>query len=162
MIGADKRVLKNGCRQADNCYHQMSNNTDLYHLTKEDQTRLWHKKLGHASLSIIGKAIKNQVVPNIDSNIKFFCGDYKLRKQIKSSNKSMKECYTNRVLELLHIDLMGPMQTESLGGKNYVFVVVYDFSCFTQVRFLKGKSNTAKVCINLCLSLQREQGKNIV
>ncbi|KAA0026110.1 gag-pol polyprotein [Cucumis melo var. makuwa] len=36
----------------------------------------------------------------------------------------MKECCTNRVLELLHMDLMGPMQTESLGGKKYVFVVV--------------------------------------
>ncbi|KAA0055634.1 Peptidase aspartic, catalytic [Cucumis melo var. makuwa] len=37
-----------------------------------------------------------------------------------------------------------------------------DFSRFTWVRFLKGTSDTAKVCISLCLSLQREQGKNIV
>ncbi|KAA0048272.1 putative gag-pol polyprotein [Cucumis melo var. makuwa] len=29
------------------------------------------------------------------------------------------------------MDLMGPMQTESLGGKKYVFVVVDDFSHFT-------------------------------
>ncbi|TYK06552.1 F5J5.1 [Cucumis melo var. makuwa] len=57
---------------------------------------------------------------------------------------------------------MGPMQTESLEGKKYVFVVVDDFSRFTWVRFLKGKSDTAKVCINLCLSLQHEQGKSII
>ncbi|KAA0052244.1 putative gag-pol polyprotein [Cucumis melo var. makuwa] len=43
----------------------------------------------------------------------------------------MKECCKNRVLKLLHMDLMGPMQTESLGGKKYVFVVVDDFSHFT-------------------------------
>ncbi|TYK22672.1 gag-pol polyprotein [Cucumis melo var. makuwa] len=29
------------------------------------------------------------------------------------------------------MDLMGPVQTVSLGGKKYVFVVVDDFSCFT-------------------------------
>ncbi|KAA0036548.1 gag-pol polyprotein [Cucumis melo var. makuwa] len=60
------------------------------------------------------------------------------------------------------MDLMGPVQTVSLGGKKYVFVVVDDFSCFTCVRFLKEKSDNANVCIILCLSLQREQEKNIV
>ncbi|KAA0038179.1 gag-proteinase polyprotein [Cucumis melo var. makuwa] len=54
-----------------------------------------------------------------------------------------------------------PMQTESLGGKKYVFVDVDDFSRFTSVRFLKGKSDTAKSCISLCLNLQCEKGKKI-
>ncbi|KAA0046514.1 Peptidase aspartic, catalytic [Cucumis melo var. makuwa] len=60
------------------------------------------------------------------------------------------------------MDLIGPMQTESLRVKKYIIVVVHDFSHFTWIRFLRGKSDTVKVCINLCLSLQREQGKNIV
>ena len=47
------------------------------------------------------------------------------------------------------MDLMGPMQTKSLVGKKYVFVVVDDFFHFTWVRFLKGKSDTVKVCICL-------------
>ena len=91
--------------------------------------------------------IKNEVVigiPNIDSNSKLFCDDCQLGKQIRASHKSIKECNTNRVLEFLHLDLMGPMQIESLGGKKYVFVVVDDFSRFTWIRFLKGKSDTAK------------------
>ena len=54
------------------------------------------------------------------------------------------------------------MQTENLGRKKYVFLVVDDFFRFTWVIFLKGKSNTAKVCISLCLILQHEQGKIIV
>ena len=74
----------------------------------------------------------------------------------------MKESYTNRVLELLHMDLMGPMQIESLGGKKHVFICVEGFSRFTWVRFLTGKSYTVKVCISLCLNLQRERGKSIV
>ena len=43
-----------------------------------------------------------------------------------------------------------------------MFIVVDDFSRFTWIRFHKGKSDTAKVCINLCFNLQREQGKNII
>ena len=70
-------------------------------------------------------------IPNIDIKSKFFCGDCLIRKQTKVSHKSLKECSSHRVLELLHLNLMGPMQTESLGGKKYVFVVVDDFSRFT-------------------------------
>ena len=29
------------------------------------------------------------------------------------------------------MDLMGPIQTESIAGRRYIFVLVYDFSRFT-------------------------------
>ena len=38
---------------------------------------------------------------------------------------------TIRTLELLHMDLMGPMQVESLDGKRYAFVCVDDFSRYS-------------------------------
>ena len=57
---------------------------------------------------------------------------------------------------------MGPMQTESVGGKKYVLVVMDDYSRFTWVRFLKGKSDTANICISLCLNLQQEKGIKII
>ncbi|KAL4033395.1 hypothetical protein IC575_006482 [Cucumis melo] len=57
---------------------------------------------------------------------------------------------------------MDPMQTESLGGKKYVLVVVDDYSRFTWVRFLKGKLDTVKLCISLCLNLQREKRQKII
>ena len=98
-------------------------------------------------------------IPTIDINGKFFCDGCQVGKQTKTSHRSLKECYTNRVLELLHLDLMGPMQIESLGEKKYVFVVVDDYSRFTWVQFLKGKSDTVQICISLCLNLQREKGK---
>ena len=46
------------------------------------------------------------------------------RKHIKHTHKSGEHGRTSHVLELLHMDLMGPMQVESLGGKKYVLVVV--------------------------------------
>ncbi|KAA0054584.1 putative mitochondrial protein [Cucumis melo var. makuwa] len=136
---------------------------NVCHSTKEDQTWLWHRKLGHINLESIDRAVKNEAVigvPKIDVNIKFVCGDCQIGKKTKASHKSLKEFSTNRVLELLHMDLMGPMQSESLGGKKYVLVAVNDFSRFTSVRFLRGKSDIPKVCMSLCLKLQREKGNS--
>ena len=38
------------------------------------------------------------------------------------------------------MDLMGPMQVESIVGKMYVCICVYDFSRFTWTKFLRSKS----------------------
>lgn len=58
-----------------------------------------------------------------------------------------------KVLELLHMDLMEPMQVESLGGKRYAYVVVDNFSRFTWVNFIKEKSDTFEVFKDLCQRL---------
>ncbi|KAA0047611.1 gag-pol polyprotein [Cucumis melo var. makuwa] len=123
------------------------------------------RNLRHISLRILDKVIRNEAVvgiPSLDINDKFFCGDCQVGKQTKTSHRRLKQCYTIRVLELLHLNLMGPMQTKSLGGMKYVLVVVDDYSRFTWVRFLKEKSDTVKLCISLCLNLQREKRQKII
>src|SRR4051812_19858992 len=68
---------------------------------------------------------------------------------------------TSKVLELLHMNLMRPTQIESLGGKRYVYVVIYDFSGFVWVDFLREKSDTFEVFKDLCQNLQKEQNSVI-
>ena len=51
---------------------------------------------------------------------------------------------TSRCLELLHVDLMGPKRTESLGGKRYIMIIVDDFSRYTWVEFLREKSKACE------------------
>jgi len=48
------------------------------------------------------------------------------------------------------MNLMGPMQVESLGGEMYVYVAVDDFSRFTWLNFIKEKSDTFEVLKDLC------------
>ena len=78
------------------------------------------------------------------------------------SHPRLEHQVTTKVLELLHMDLMGPMQVESIGGKIYVFVVVDDFSRFTWVNFIIEKSDTFDVFKDLCKQLQREKDSSIV
>jgi transposase InsO family protein len=49
---------------------------------------------------------------------------------------------TSRPLELLHMDLFGPVAYLSIRGSNYGLVIVDDFSRFTWVLFLQDKSKT--------------------
>nr|GEV10338.1 hypothetical protein [Tanacetum cinerariifolium] len=45
-------------------------------------------------------------------------------------------------LELLHMDLCGPMRVASINGKKYIFVIVDDYSRYTWVYFLYSKDET--------------------
>ena len=59
------------------------------------------------------------------------CDACQFGNQVKSSFKSKKYISTSRPLQLLHLDLFGPLRTTSLGGKHYAFVIIDDFVIFT-------------------------------
>ena len=61
---------------------------------------------------------------------------------------------TDRSLELLHMDLFGPIAYISIGGSKYYLVIVDDYSRFTWVFFLQDKSQTQET---LKLFLRRAQ-----
>ena len=82
-------------------------------------------------------------------------------KQISGVCGPCQHISTSKVLELLHMDLMGPMKVESIAGKKYIFVCVDDFSRFTWVYFIKEKSDTFDSFKNLCLKLKNEKNCNI-
>nr|GFD23473.1 integrase, catalytic region, zinc finger, CCHC-type, peptidase aspartic, catalytic [Tanacetum cinerariifolium] len=50
-------------------------------------------------------------------------------------------------LHLLHMDLCGPMRIASINGKRYVLVIVYDYSRYTWVHFLRMKDEALEVII---------------
>ena len=83
------------------------------------------------------------------------------RKQTKAKHPSTQTLATFRPLELLHLDLMGPTRTKSLGGKRYIMVVVDDFTRYTWVILLRSKSNAPDHIEALCTRLQNEKNLKI-
>ncbi|GJY65836.1 putative ribonuclease H-like domain-containing protein [Tanacetum coccineum] len=57
-------------------------------------------------------------------------------------------------LYLLHMDLCGPMRIESINGKNYILVIVDDYSRFTWVKFLRLKDETQEFIIKFLKNVQ--------
>jgi hypothetical protein len=47
----------------------------------------------------------------------------------------------NRPNKLLHMDIVGPTQVRSEGGKLYILVIVDDFSCYSCVFFIEDKDD---------------------
>ncbi|KAA0067423.1 Retrovirus-related Pol polyprotein from transposon TNT 1-94 [Cucumis melo var. makuwa] len=95
---------------------------NMYNLSQSEEATLWHKRLGHISGTSIGKAVKAEAIiglPPLSFNSRECYSNCPDGKQVKSSHKPTNQSSTTRILELLHIDLIGPMQTESLGGKRY-------------------------------------------
>ena len=60
-------------------------------------------------------------------------------KQVRSSLKAKNDVTSKAPLELLHMDLCGPMRVQSPGGARYMFVIVDDYSRFTWTIFLRSK-----------------------
>ena len=139
----DEIVLQ-GLRSSDNCYTLTTHAT--CHSVIENVTDLWHEKLGHIHFKNLKKLSVSGIVrglPKLGKESLGKCGPCQLGKQLKISHKSVPDVNTSRVLELLHMDLMGPIQEESLNGKRYIFVCVDVFSRFSWVDVLK----LSKLCV---------------
>jgi len=157
-----------GTRSKDNCYIWVSQEEAFIStclLSKEEEVKLWHQQLGHLNLKGIKKAWSSEAIrglPDLKIVEGSICGECQVGKQTKMSHPRLEHQATSKVLELLHMDLMRPMQVKSIGGKRYVLVVFYDFSRFTLVNFIREKSDTFDVFKELCTQLQREKGFGIV
>ncbi|KAK2380438.1 gag-protease polyprotein [Trifolium repens] len=162
------QLMLRGTRSKDNCYlwiPQEEAFTSTCLVTAEDEVQLWHQKLGHLNLKGMKKAMSAEAIrglPRLKIIEGKVCGECQIGKQVRMSHPMLEHQTTSKVLELLHMDLMGPMQVESLGGKRYAFVVVYDYSRYTWVNFVREKSDTFDVLKELCIQLQREKGSNVV
>ncbi|KAG9458830.1 hypothetical protein H6P81_003338 [Aristolochia fimbriata] len=142
----NRRSVLEGIRTGDNCYKLKMIQQCKY--TGVTTAQLWHKRLGHLHSRGILKLLKYGAVrglPAISSKSETVSKGCMQGKQHRTPHSAVKLITTQRPLELLHIDLMGPVQTESIAGKRYVLVCVDDFSRFTWVEFIREKSDTFKV-----------------
>jgi hypothetical protein len=78
--------------------------------------------------------IKLELVCGLSTNkiqIDSLCGAYAQGKQSKSSFKSKDMVSIDKPLQLIHMNLFGPIGIPSLARKMYVYVIVDDHICFT-------------------------------
>ncbi|KAL5849177.1 hypothetical protein ACOSQ4_007190 [Xanthoceras sorbifolium] len=163
ILDSKGNVILQGKRTNDNFYC-IDVKTLKCNLTNHEQVELWHQRLGHLNFKDLKKLGKMKAVrglPELGKKQEGVCGPCQLGKQTKGIHKKNKGTMSKRPLELLHMDLMGPMQTESLGGKRYIFVCVDDFSRFTWIDFLREKSDAFEKFKSLCIKLQNEKDLKI-
>ena len=125
---------------------------------------LWHQRMGYASykhLSIESKHESVLRIPKLSGLSNMVCGPCQLGKQTKTKHPSTQTSATSKPLELLHLDLMDPSRTGSLGGKRYILVVVDNFTRYTGVILLQSKSDAPEHIKALCTRLHNEKSLKI-
>ncbi|KAI3762425.1 hypothetical protein L1987_52855 [Smallanthus sonchifolius] len=131
--------------------------TCLLSKTSESDSIPWHRKLAHISYRKMNFLVNNDLVIGV-SKMKFSipddCIPCKKGKQHKKSRKSKSKNSIVTPLELLHMDLFGPISIRSIGGKSYCLVVTDDFSRFSLVKFLASKAETTEMVQFLILGLE--------
>jgi hypothetical protein len=73
------------------------------------------------------------------------CSACQAGKQVGVPHPAKNVLTTTRPLELLHMDIFGPVAYVSIGGNKYGFVIVDDYSRYTWVLFMKDKSKVHEI-----------------
>ena len=92
---------------------------------------LWHKRMSHLNFKTINKLAREGMVEGLPNEVfkkETICEACLKGKQVKSSFKSKAHSSSTRILNLLHMDLFGPVTPLSLSGRKYTLVVVDDHS----------------------------------
>ncbi|GJT83747.1 retrovirus-related pol polyprotein from transposon TNT 1-94 [Tanacetum coccineum] len=111
-ITKDGKVIGRGIRKKGLYVMKLVNkpNDQIFLATIDDNSTLWHRRLGHANMCLIQSLASKKLVRNLPK-LKFdqhFCDACKIGKQAHASHKAKNAVSTTKCLELLHMDLFGP------------------------------------------------------
>nr|GEW52666.1 hypothetical protein [Tanacetum cinerariifolium] len=115
---------------------ESTSSTPLCLMAKATPTQawLWHRRLSHLNFNYINLLSKKDIViglPKLKYVKDQLCLSYELSKAKRSSFKSKVVLSSKERLNLLHMDLCGPMRVASINGKKYILVIVDDYSRYT-------------------------------
>ncbi|KAJ9536503.1 hypothetical protein OSB04_un000340 [Centaurea solstitialis] len=124
---------------------------------KNEEAWIWHTRFCHLIFHTLDKLVRLNLVKGL-ANIKFekdhLCSACEMGKLRRSSHKTKSDPSYDKPLQMLHVDLCGPIAVQSLGGKKYILVLIDEFSRFTWLEFMKKKSQVPSILINLLKILQ--------
>jgi hypothetical protein len=117
-------------------------------IAKTNMGWLWHLRLTHVGMRNIHKLQKESHILEL-MNVTFekdrsywAC---QAGKKVRAPHHANNIMTMTRSLEMLHMDLFGPIAYISIGGNKYGLVIVNDYSHFTWIFFLQDKSETQEV-----------------
>jgi transposase InsO family protein len=128
-------------------------------IAKTNMDWLWHCKLAHVGMRNLYKLQKEGHILGL-MNIAFekdrSYGACQVGKQVGALHHAKNIMTTTRPLEMLHMDLFGPITYINIGGNKYDLIIIDDYSRFTWVLFLQDKGETQEVLKKFLKRAQNE------
>jgi transposase InsO family protein len=132
--------------------------------------RLWHERLGHLGPDGLLRLVTDKMVTGIDLSAAAIkaakaagdlCPTCVLGKATRfpftgGNGDKAKQC-----LELLHSDLMGPIEPKTVGGNRFMLTVMDDYSGFSTIHLLVSKTDAPKAVMHTIEKLETITGKKV-
>ncbi|KAJ9555886.1 hypothetical protein OSB04_010500 [Centaurea solstitialis] len=170
------------CGSEDICEHSMNidqieiglpdapvnlqdNSSEIYHISKrskdiEDQTYLWHCRLGHINKKRVELILKGGFLGTFDYKPFDNCESCLSGKMTKQPFNKENERATN-LLEIIHTDVCGPFSHVARGGYRYFITFTDDFSRYGYVYLMRHKSESFERFREFHNEVQNQLGKKI-
>ncbi|GKB59478.1 putative ribonuclease H-like domain-containing protein [Tanacetum coccineum] len=132
-----------------------------------DESKLWHRRLGHINFKNLNKLVNGNLVRGLPSKV--FRNDHAYvachkGKQHRASCKAKLERTITEPLHTLHMDLFGPTSVKRINHASYCLVITDDCTIFSWVFFLGSKIMALNLRIGKCLNFvgTKESKESIV
>jgi hypothetical protein len=159
---AFKKVLEGQLYLVD--FNDNKAELDTCLIAKTNMGWLWHRRLAHVEMKNLHKLLKGEHILGL-TNVHFekdrVYSACQAGKQVGVHHPHKNIMTTQRLLELLHMDLFSPIAYISISGSKYCLVIVDDYSRFTWVFFLQEKSKTQDTLKGFLRRAQNEFGLRI-
>jgi hypothetical protein len=109
-------------------------------IAKTNMGWLWYCQLAHVGMKNLHKLLKgghSLGLTNVHFEKDRICSACQVGKQVGAHHPHKNIMTTDRLLELLHMDLFSPIAYISISRSKYCLVIVDDYSRFTWVFFLQ-------------------------
>jgi len=141
------------------CLNQPS--TRAFTCKEYTDSELWHKRLGHLNRNGM-KLLRDKHAEGLKFNNPSDepCITCLKGKQQRQPFKASKRRAKN-LLELVHTDLCGPMETRSIGGSKFFMTIIDDYSRKIFIYFLKTKDQALECFKDFKASSEIETGHKV-
>lgn len=115
----------------------------------------WHLKLAHRNLYDIKKMHDKKLISMKDCNHPDICEDC-IKGKMSRRPFPKTATPTEAVLDCVVSDVCGPLSTQSIGGNKYFVTFIDLYSRYSEVYFIKKKSDVTGVTINFINKLKTQ------
>ncbi|GJS64963.1 retrovirus-related pol polyprotein from transposon TNT 1-94, partial [Tanacetum coccineum] len=129
------------------------------------QAWLWHRRLSHLNFDTINLLLKKDIIiglPKLKYVKDQLCSSSELSKAKRSTFKTKTIPSSKGRLNLLHMDLCGPMRIESINEKKYILIIIDDYTRYTWTYFLRTKDETLEVIKDFLKMIQRNLQAQVI
>jgi hypothetical protein len=133
----------------------------------KSDAELWHRRFGHLSYGNLAKVQRHDMVTGMDVSEKEFqartgetCEPCVMGKQHRLPFPESSPSSTEQ-LDLLHMDVGGPMPEPSLGGSRYYVTLLDDATDFAAALPVHSKADVPAVVMQVINMFENQSGKRV-